>query len=62
MKQNPNKSENERRITLRDHFAGLAMQGMMQGVNEPDCEWIARHSYDMADEMLERRKNRKPRE
>lgn len=46
-------------ISLRDHFAGLAMQGMMVQVNEPDGDWIARHSYAVADAMLARRK-RKP--
>ncbi len=47
------------RVALRDYFAGLAMQGMMQGVEEPNGEWIARRSYDVADAMLARRRKRK---
>lgn len=46
------------RVALRDYFAGLAMQGMMVEVTEPDGEWIARHSYEVADAMLARRKRK----
>jgi hypothetical protein len=46
------------RVALRDYFAGMAMQGMMVEVNEPDCEWVARHSYAVADAMLARRKRK----
>jgi hypothetical protein len=46
------------RVALRDYFAGMAMQGMIVEVSEPDCEWIARHSYEMADAMLARRKRK----
>ena len=46
------------RVALRDYFAGLAMQGMMVQVNEPDGDWIARHSYAVADAMLARRKRK----
>lgn len=43
-------------MTLRDHFAGLAMQGMVATSNNMDD--IAQSAYDMADAMLaEREKN-----
>jgi hypothetical protein len=47
-------------ISLRDYFAGLAMQGMITEVNEPNEAWIAHHAYKMADAMLIR-KRRVPR-
>jgi hypothetical protein len=37
---------------LRDHFAGLAMQGMLVGIGDWDDEKIAFLSYNMADSML----------
>ena len=43
-------------ISLRDHFAGLAMQTLPKEI--PDMETLARMSYNMADAMLaEREKN-----
>ena len=43
-------------MTLRDHFAGLAMQTLPKEI--PDMETLARMSYNMADAMLaERKKN-----
>ena len=44
-------------ISLRDHFAGLAMQGVLvkEGVYWDD-EKIALTSYEMADAMLKERK------
>ena len=47
-------------MTLRDHFAGLAMQAvpMQQGHlhDIPECyARIAQHAYKMADAMLEAR-------
>jgi hypothetical protein len=43
-------------ISLRDHFAGLAMQTLPKDI--PDMETLARLSYNMADAMLaERGKN-----
>jgi len=43
-------------MTLRDHFAGLAMQTLPK--TSPDMETLARMSYVMADAMLaERNKN-----
>ena len=40
-------------ISLRDHFAGLAMQTLPKNI--PDMETLARLSYNMADAMLEER-------
>ena len=43
-------------ISLRDHFAGLAMQTLPKDI--PDMETLARLSYNMADAMMaEREKN-----
>ena len=53
------KAFKDRYITIRDHFAGLAMQGLV--VSRPtweDTRRIALTSYEMADAMLaEREKN-----
>jgi hypothetical protein len=40
-------------ISLRDHFAGLAMQGMVATSNNMNT--IAQSAYDMADAMLKER-------
>jgi hypothetical protein len=40
-------------ITLRDHFAGLAMQTLPKNI--PDMETLARMSYVMADAMIKER-------
>jgi hypothetical protein len=45
------------KITLRDYFAAQAMQGMVVDVEEPKCNYIAKIAYEMADAMLEARKN-----
>ncbi len=43
-------------MSLRDHFAGLAMQGMMaNNWNQSYVLW-AHHAYMMADAMIEARK------
>jgi hypothetical protein len=44
-------------ISLRDHFAGLAMQGLLSADTTADlvCESIARLAYDQADAMLAER-------
>ena len=44
-------------ITLRDYFAAQAMQGMVVEGEEPRCNYIAKIAYEMADAMLEARKN-----
>jgi hypothetical protein len=42
-------------MTLRDYFAAKAMQGMMVDVHIPDCNYIAKTAYEMADAMLKAR-------
>ena len=46
-------------MSLRDWFAGMALQGYMASVNEdvlvPDEEQAARTAYQVADAMLEAR-------
>jgi hypothetical protein len=42
-------------MTLRDYFAAKAMQGMMVDVYEPNCDYIAKTAYEMADAMLKAR-------
>ena len=58
--QNQNASLINRQEALRDHFAGLAMQGLI-GKNESrdtNYEEDAKHYYFIADSMLaEREKN-----
>jgi hypothetical protein len=51
-----------RDMTLRDHFAGLAMQGLLAtGADYEDdirgsgWDWVAAASYNMADAMLKER-------
>ena len=42
-------------MTLRDYFAAKAMQGMMVDVHIPDCDYIAKTAYEIADAMLKAR-------
>jgi len=47
-------------LTLRDHFAGLAMQGLLSyaatsGKYAPPDDELAREAYKMADAMLKER-------
>jgi hypothetical protein len=46
-----------RDMTLRDHFAGLALQGFLADGMAPNCEasTIAKCSFIAADAMLEER-------
>jgi len=49
-----------RDMTMRDHFAGLAMQGFLAyaattGKYAPPDDELARESYKMADAMLKER-------
>ncbi len=45
-------------ITLRDHFAGLAMQGLATLEGYTGAMWIAKDAYALADAMIaERDKN-----
>jgi hypothetical protein len=52
----PNGTYTQYGITLRDHFAGLALQGILShyGFRESD-ELLAKHSYNVADAMLKAR-------
>jgi hypothetical protein len=55
--QNKNASLINRQEALRDHFAGLAMQGFLS-LNKFNTDMIVKLSYDMADAMIaERNKN-----
>ena len=40
---------------LRDWFAGKALQGMMVDVYAPDCDYIAKTTYEIADAMMKQR-------
>jgi hypothetical protein len=48
-----------RDMTLRDHYAGLAMQGLLAGLlaDGQDIQWeeISRNAYWQADAMLKAR-------
>jgi hypothetical protein len=52
--QNKNASLINRQEALRDHFAGLAMQGFLS-LNKFNTDMIVKLSYDMADAMLAER-------
>ena len=43
-------------MTLRDHFAGLAVQGTLAGQTKLGDDLLARISYQLADEMIKARK------
>ena len=43
-------------ISLRDHFAGLAMQGVLAMDDDIDFKYISSVAYGMADAMLTERK------
>jgi len=57
------KQVDEDEIKLRDHFAGLAIQGLL-AINDnrhyTDYEYIAIKAYSVADAMLKARKEVKP--
>lgn len=43
-------------MTLRDHFAGLAITGALSRATPPSClETLAHHAYQIADDMIKRR-------
>jgi len=55
--QNQNAFLKNREEALRDHFAGMAMQGFIS-LNKFNTDMSVKLSYDMADAMLaERNKN-----
>jgi hypothetical protein len=43
-------------MTLRDHFAGQALGGLLKGVETPNYEAAAKIAYRMADAMIAARK------
>jgi len=51
-------------VDLRDYFAAAALQGIMANPQFYDFEWLrnfaAGSAYNMADRMLEERKNERP--
>lgn len=50
----------EEESKLRDHFAGLAMQGLLTGQPLYITEDTAKQAYQVADAMLKARKEVKP--
>jgi hypothetical protein len=42
-------------MTLRDYYAGLAMQADLTGYDGSYWARVAKHAYEMADAMLEAR-------
>jgi hypothetical protein len=51
----PGASQQFSGMTMRDYFAAKALQGMMVDVHIPDCNYIAKTAYEMADAMLKAR-------
>ncbi|MFT2798811.1 hypothetical protein [Serratia sp. N21D137] len=43
-------------MSIRDHFAGLAMQGILVNAGCYSACGVAKEAYEMADAMLEARK------
>lgn len=56
--QNQNALLTNRQEALRDHFAGLAMQGLLNGVDNYTMSTKATWAYNMADAMLMERSKR----
>jgi len=48
-------SDNRDAMTLRDHFAGLAMQGFATNNGYIGLEYIAKDAYALTDAMLKER-------
>lgn len=44
-------------MTLRDHFASIAMKTLIASDDDIDYEYISSVAYIMADAMMEARKN-----
>lgn len=57
----PNENVRTEGLVLRDHFAGLAMLGILSNpgqldnVNDDAANWVARDAYLVADAMLKAR-------
>lgn len=43
----------EKGLTKREHFAGLAMQGILAGKIQTDTTFVAQFAIDCADELIE---------
>lgn len=48
-------NQGEQGMSLRDHFAGLAMPVILADERNLDYEQVAHHSYRMADAMIRAR-------
>ena len=46
-------------LTIRDQFAMAALTGMIPSISSSNWKKIAEHSYEVADAMLEARKEKK---
>jgi hypothetical protein len=58
--QNRNAFLTNRQEALRDHFAGLAMQGLLAAdYNDWDYEKLALTSYEQADAMMAEREKKR---
>lgn len=49
-------AESEHGMTLRDYFAGKALQGLLAATRTDRSDILAKDAYNMADAMLEARK------
>ncbi len=47
------------KLTVRDRFAMAALTGMIADPNGPDYRSVPKKAYEMADAMLEARKEKK---
>jgi hypothetical protein len=49
-------SENPHGLSIRDYFAGMALQGLLVSGKTRDVTLLTSFSYDLADAMLAERK------
>jgi len=52
------KAFKDRHITIRDHFAGMAMQGLIKPTDNYTIQTKAAWAYNIADSMLKEREKR----
>lgn len=50
---------NVKHLTIRDHFAGLAMQALLTTYDGNSCSLIAIEAYQIADAMLAEKEEKK---
>lgn len=59
-----NEDQKPLNVDLRDYFAAAALQGIMANPKFCDLEWLrtfaAGSAYNMADRMLQEKKNARP--